>query len=74
MTDWEITTQSFHYLKKRPRWLTIESSIEKSFSLLLVLGNELRAVLEYGKGSGSGKELDWSKKSSSTSPYFQLLS
>lgn len=25
-------------------------------------------------GNGSGKELDRSKKSSSTSPYFQLLS
>ncbi len=27
----EITTDSFHYLKKYPRWLTIESSIEILF-------------------------------------------
>ncbi|NQF83491.1 LPXTG cell wall anchor domain-containing protein [Streptococcus suis] len=39
--------------------------------LLLVLGISL---VGKGKKKGSGKELVWSKKSSSTSLYFQLLS
>ncbi|WP_420067799.1 hypothetical protein [Streptococcus suis] len=39
--------------------------------LLLILGISL---VGKGKKKGSGKELVWSKKSSSTSPYFQLLS
>ncbi|NQH94542.1 LPXTG cell wall anchor domain-containing protein [Streptococcus suis] len=41
--------------------------------LLLVLGIGISLVGK-GKKKRSGKELDWSKKSSSTSPYFQLLS